>query len=116
MNSSKNKLNSEIIFIFHQYLNGGLGYIWTPLILLKTKKLLLKTIKNNFWVTVHSPKHCIFVLMHCSCPMNNTKGAGKKKKSKRRENNFYPNAYLVTNFVIIITISVTKQINNYEFM
>ena len=36
MNSSKNKLKSEIIFIFHSNPNTRLGSIWMQFILLKT--------------------------------------------------------------------------------
>ena len=32
MNSSKNKLNSEIILIFYLHLNAHLGSVWIPLI------------------------------------------------------------------------------------
>ena len=33
--------------------------------------------------------------MHCSCLMNNARGAGSKKKGKRKSNNLNPNAYLI---------------------
>ena len=42
MNNSKNKLNSEIVFIFHPNPNAHLGSIWIPLILLKTKNTVAK--------------------------------------------------------------------------
>ena len=44
MNSSKNKLNSEIILIYNSLPNARLGSVWIPLILLKTENLLLKTL------------------------------------------------------------------------
>ena len=42
--------------------------------------------KNNFLVTVHSPKHCTFTLMYCLCLINSARGIGQKKKKKKSKN------------------------------
>ena len=49
--------------------------------------------KNNFWITVHSPKYCTFALIHCSYLMNSiwtvkealVKNKKKKKKKKTKQ-------------------------------
>ena len=74
------------------------GCVWISFILLKTENLLLKTKKKKKnWITVHSPKHCTFALMHCSYPINSAKKKKKKKKQKRKRVSFHPysNGYFV---------------------
>ena len=65
----------------------------------------LKTIKNDFSVTVHKWIYCSFAYLHCSCLMNSTIGAGlkkKKKKLKRRRTAFQPNQTLPFFFFWVI--------------
>ena len=52
-----------------------LTYVWIPLILLKTEN----NKNNNFWLLFKHIKHCSFILIHCSYPMNSARDAVKKK-------------------------------------